>query len=153
MFAEVLPFNKDEYIARQARLGMGYVTKPTTPKQVVQVAAQRQIVVSIPTPPPVVDPSIIPSLDKTMLVPADQWKIIFQEVCEKHGVPPILIRGKQRAKYIVAARQELAYRLSQETTMSLPQIASKMGYQDHTTPIYSIKQHKKRMEAQRVANI
>lgn len=140
MFAEVLPFNQEEYIARRKRLGVGITEKPKLPKQVIKVSEERKVHVPALAPEP--DPTIIPSLDKTLLVPADQWKIIFEEVCVKHNVPPILIRGKQRSTYIVRARHELAWRLAHETSMSLPQIASKMGYEDHTTLYNCFKRYK-----------
>lgn len=141
MLAEVMPFDKDAYIARRSRLGLN-APKPKTVKIVKETSVKddttfylRHDVYLHNSPPP--------PLDESILIPAEKWKVIFQEVCDKHNVPPVLIRGKQRAPYIVKARHEIAYRLVHETTMSLPQIASKMGYECHTTLYNCIEKYKK----------
>jgi hypothetical protein len=71
---------------------------------------------------------------------------IIREVCAKHSVTPAELIGKQRFPNIVRARQEAAYRMSKETTLSLPQIGRKLGNKDHTTIIYSIRCHAARLE-------
>ncbi|WP_323012917.1 helix-turn-helix domain-containing protein [Devosia sp.] len=71
------------------------------------------------------------------------WRRILAEVAIAHGIPPILILGRQRRREIMAARHELMYRLSTETTMSLSAIGKKLD-RDHTTVLSGIKAHKRR---------
>jgi hypothetical protein len=76
-----------------------------------------------------------------------RWKGIILEVAYKHGIPLPVLLGRRRKKWIVAARHEAFYRLSEETTFSLPRIGQVMGGFDHTTVLHGISAHKKRMEA------
>lgn len=72
------------------------------------------------------------------------WKMIVSEVAKKHGLEPRQLRSKSRFKEIMAARQEACYRIHKETPLSLTQIASKIGYADHTTVHHSIRRHMER---------
>jgi len=78
---------------------------------------------------------------------ATTWKRILFEVAIKHNVPAILIMGRQRTRYIVAARHEVYYRLAQETIMSMAGVGRKMG-RDHTSVLSGIKAHLRRAAAQ-----
>lgn len=69
------------------------------------------------------------------------WRTIVSEVCLAHGVTYLELCSIRRAVRIVAARQEAAYRLHHETTMSLPQIGFKLGGKDHTTILHGIRRH------------
>lgn len=94
-----------------------------------------------PTPPPVYPkPQIV--------VPAGVrvWLRIVYEVAIEHGIPVVLILGKQRQPLVVAARQHAMYRISMETPMSLSEIGRRMG-RDHTTVIHSVAKHKERLAA------
>lgn len=71
-------------------------------------------------------------------------KTILAECVEKHDLPAREILGPWRARELVWARQELAYRLRAETPMSYPQIGLFIGGRDHTTILYSVRQHAKR---------
>lgn len=76
-----------------------------------------------------------------------RWRRIVHEVAAKHQVSLSTLRGKRRSKWIVIARHEAFFRLSEETTFSLPKIGDLMGGFDHTTVLYGIAAHKKRMRA------
>lgn len=71
-------------------------------------------------------------------------RAIVAEVCKKHRISFETIKGKQRSHPIVAAKFEAYYRLSTETTLSLPQIGRLMGGKDHTSILHGIRQHKAR---------
>lgn len=77
-------------------------------------------------------------------IPATRWKAIIYEVAAKHGVSVIEMLSDQRRKEFVNARREVFYRLSTETTLSLPAIGKRMN-RDHTTVLYGIRTYKKIM--------
>lgn len=71
-----------------------------------------------------------------------RWRDIVKQVCDKHRITPMDIRSRHRARDIVAARYEAFYRLREETALSFPNIAKKMGNFDHTTAIHGYQRHK-----------
>lgn len=77
--------------------------------------------------------------------PRPSWRAIAREVGRKHGVTLADLRSPRRDRPTVAARHEAFWRCRNETTMSLPQIGSKFGDRDHSTVMWGIKQHVKRM--------
>jgi hypothetical protein len=74
------------------------------------------------------------------------WALIAREVAAKHHVSRMDMESPRRDKEVVAARQEVFYRLKNETLMSLPAIGRKFK-RDHTTVIYGIRKHGERMKA------
>lgn len=78
-------------------------------------------------------------------IPMTDSQRIITEVCAKHSVTRAELIGQQRSRPIAIARQEAAYRLKTETTMSLPQIGRRLGGRDHTTIIHSVRRHLERM--------
>lgn len=74
----------------------------------------------------------------------DRWKDILREVCQKHNVTILEVRGHYRQPNIVRARHEAFYRMRTETTMSFPVIAKKMGNFDPTTVLSGYQSHIKR---------
>lgn len=72
------------------------------------------------------------------------WRLIAADVCRKHGCSLAQILSPQRAHWLVVVRHELFFRLSTETTMSLPQIGRAIGGRDHTTVLHGIRMHRKR---------
>lgn len=119
---------KERYAQAHARL-----TRPPKQLEVIRAAQQdqaiREVWPEVLEPTPYVTP---------------RWKTIIFELCEKHGVTIAEIVGSKRTRHIVVARHEAFHRLSTETTMSLSQIAYRMGGRDHTTVIWGIKAHKNR---------
>jgi chromosomal replication initiation ATPase DnaA len=73
-----------------------------------------------------------------------RWRHIVEEVIEKHGVTFGQIIGRQRSKPLCVARFEAYFRLSEETTLSLPQIGKIMGGKDHTSVLYGIRKFRER---------
>ena len=72
--------------------------------------------------------------------------IIIAEVAKKHKLTVQMIKSHRRWKEIVEARQEVFWRLSRETTMSLPMMGRKLGGFDHTTVLHSIRRHEERRQ-------
>jgi hypothetical protein len=77
---------------------------------------------------------------------AFRWKQIAYEVASKHGLTLPELFARRRWQNIVIARQELFYRLSKETSMSLPAMGRMCGGYDHTTALHSIRKHEQRMK-------
>lgn len=75
---------------------------------------------------------------------ADQ---IIAEVAAKHKLTVQMLKSHRRWKEIVEARQEVFWRLSRETEMSLPMMGRKLGGFDHTTCLHSIRKHQERIDA------
>ncbi len=64
---------------------------------------------------------------------------IINEVAEKHELTVDELKSTTRARRIAWPRQEAMLRLRDETAMSLPQIAEKLGLKDHTTVLHGIR--------------
>lgn len=103
----------------------------------------------VPPPPPDDPWFAFPSLpyDDCIQPPKRRMdaKGIILEVCAKHEISYEMIRSPRRNRIVVAARHEAFYRLSQETSMSLPNIGMKLGGKDHTTVLNGIARHKERV--------
>lgn len=84
-------------------------------------------------------------------LPADPeiWTDIVAEVLAKHGVTRAELMSAQRGVHIVACRHEVFYRMSKETTLSLPQIGKRIGGKDHTTVLHGIRRHAAKIGAKR----
>jgi hypothetical protein len=70
---------------------------------------------------------------------------ITAEVAFRHGYSVNDLKSARRTKDIVRARHEAFWRCREETEHSLPAIGRFMGGKDHTTVLYGIGQHEKRM--------
>lgn len=66
---------------------------------------------------------------------------ILCEVAFKHGILVKDMLAVTRKYKIVRARQEAAYRMKVELEMSYPQIAMRVGVQDHTTVLHGACMH------------
>jgi len=99
---------------------------------------KRDFIAIEPTPPPQ-----YPAPIATIPPGGRQWKRIVFEVAIEHGVPVVLILGKQRNTPIKLARHHAIYRIATETKMSLMEIGRCMN-RDHTTIIAAIAAHKRR---------
>ena len=71
-------------------------------------------------------------------------RTIVREVAQKHGLSPLDLSGPRRLAPVVVARQEAMWRMRRETRLSFPQIGRIVG-RDHSTVIYGIRAHAKRM--------
>lgn len=70
---------------------------------------------------------------------------ILREVSAKYNVAPESVLGTSRVRARLYARQEMAWRLRQETSFSLQQIGRFIGAADHTTALHGIRSHEARM--------
>lgn len=77
--------------------------------------------------------------------PASIHEIIL-EVAASYGLSIMELIGAQRSRYIAWPRQEIMYRASKETRLSLPQIGRVLGDRDHTTIMYGIRRYEERMK-------
>jgi hypothetical protein len=125
------------HVARVARLG----GLRRIEREAERANAVATVWPELPPPPEPIEETRPPAM--TIVTPA--WKIIIQEVCAKHGLRLPEVLGGRRSKPIVIARHEAFYRLSTETTMTLPQIGYRMGGKDHSTVIHGIRAYKARM--------
>lgn len=75
---------------------------------------------------------------------------IIQEVALKHGVSIADIKGPRRHALIVKARQEFFYRARHETAQSYPQISRFCGNRDHTSAMWSVRQHEARLRGEKI---
>lgn len=77
---------------------------------------------------------------------------ILREVSEETGFSTVELLGPTRPRALAHARQYAMWRMQRETGQSLPQIGRFLGGRDHTTVLYGVRQHAKRLaEAQGVA--
>lgn len=70
---------------------------------------------------------------------------ILQAIAMKHGVTVADMKGKSRRADHVKARQEAAYELRINRNFSLTKIGQLLGNRDHTTILYSIRKHTKKL--------
>jgi chromosomal replication initiator protein len=87
-----------------------------------------------------------PARDWIHFGPTGPSKIIA-EIAAKHGLSLAEITSRDRCFRIAHPRQEAMYELRRRTQLSLPQIAHRLGVKNHTTVIYGVRAHAKRMGA------
>jgi len=87
-----------------------------------------------PPPPKASEPSAL----ERLIDYRPSWRIIAQEVSEKHNIPLKELQGNRRFKRLSVARREIFWRLRHEKGMSLLDIARKMG-KDHTSVLHGLR--------------
>ena len=87
-------------------------------------------------------------LDESPLALRSKWKQIVTEVCEKHKIGRVEILSRTRRYPVVHARHEAMWRMRNETTLSLPEIAKRLGGLDHTTVLHGIRRHEAKMRGE-----
>jgi hypothetical protein len=100
-----------------------------------------------------IEPTPAPAYPKPVLVIPDnapQWRRILFEVAMAHGIPVVLILGKQRQRPIMAARHELMFRMSRETGLTIADIGRRLK-RDHTTVLSGIRAHQRRQAASQLS--
>lgn len=115
--------------------------QPHRPDYVPPTAPLPYMIVTENTAKRIRDILIIAQETRDFIPEPGHWKDIVDEVCAKHGVTRAEIMGIRRALKLVAARQEAMYRMSRETSFSLPQIGKRLGGRDHTTVLHGIRRH------------
>jgi DNA-binding transcriptional ArsR family regulator len=99
---------------------------------------------ALPLPPPPPAPPIeevllpLPAPLAKLMDYRPSWRIIAQEVSEKHNIPLKELQGNRRFKRLSVARREIFWRLRHEKGMSLLDIARKMG-KDHTSVLHGLR--------------
>lgn len=85
-------------------------------------------------------------LPPSFTIPPADTKIggILRDIAEQYGFKVTALLGWRRPKALARARQELYWRAYDETGFSMPQIGRALN-RDHTTILYGIRQHEKRM--------
>lgn len=141
---------------KAARKALGLAQRPgivkahLVPRDVAKKVAEAVMPAPV-EPPPVIfvvqQQELDDADDRSPIIPLPRWKSIVREVSEKHGVPIIDILSDRRNVPFVRARHECFFRLSKETTLSLPQIGKRLGGKDHTTVLAGIRRHQERMRA------
>jgi hypothetical protein len=147
------------YVDARKRLWNG-VTPPERQRRFVAVRAQPHRPDLVPSPPKlphvVIDDAvrqrvrdILEIASQTRVEPFEpgHWLEIIDQVCAKHSLTRSELIGCRRERRLVAARHEAMYRMSKETTMSLPAIGRRMGNKDHSTVLHAIRKHAARMQA------
>ena len=77
---------------------------------------------------------------------------IVAEVARARGLTVQEILTRTRKRRIAHARQEAMWELRQRTRLSLPQIAERLNLKDHTTVLWGVRAHERRLaEAQEAA--
>lgn len=79
--------------------------------------------------------------------PRTDPQVIIKEVCKKHRLAKSELLSSRRAVPLVAARHEAMYRMSTETSMSLPMIGRQLGCRDHTTVLHGIRKYTAKLAA------
>lgn len=83
-----------------------------------------------------------------VLTARDIARAVVAEVCAKHSVLVNGVMSMRRSAPIVAARQEICWRLRNETTWSLPQIGRFLG-RDHTSVLHSCRAYEATLRGER----
>lgn len=93
---------------------------------------------------------IIWSVDGTVpggtVRPSSIFYSILKDISKRRSVSVRDLLGKSRKQPIARARQE-AYFLMREAGMSFPVIGKRMGDRNHSTIIYGVREHAKRILA------
>lgn len=71
---------------------------------------------------------------------------ILECISKYYGIEESIIRGQQRVRDAVAARQIAMYLIRSMTNLSLDDIGKVFDNRDHSTVLYSIKQVEKQMK-------
>jgi chromosomal replication initiation ATPase DnaA len=95
-----------------------------------------------------------------MLIPASPHRSardIVREVAEGNGLTVDDLTGPSRLRYVCYARHEAMWLIRQvkasdgKPRFSMPFIGSLLGGRDHTTVLHGIREHAKRLAAEKVA--
>lgn len=81
---------------------------------------------------------------QALLTPADRTRRIIAEVARERQIGLRWMLSRSRIHEYVYGRHHAAFRLRTETTLSYPQIARRLGYDDHTSIIHAVHAHARR---------
>lgn len=80
-------------------------------------------------------------------MPPSRAKEIIDQVAAKHGLTREKLLSRDHRRDWSWPRQEAYYEISKRTLLSSPQIARIFDGRDHSTILYGIRQHEKRLKA------
>lgn len=152
----------EEYRARRERLGFTIRPKPVSLPPLPELAE--------PPPAPVKDdPTELDGLrrelsDREMRDAAEEALLeriantrvlaspllghrIARAVAKAHGLTFREMLSKRRAVRLVRARQHAMWEIKEHANLSLPQIGIILGGLDHTTVLYGIRRHQRRIDS------
>lgn len=75
---------------------------------------------------------------------------ILMEVCEKHGLRPVIVTGRGQTSVVVKARHEVFWRCANETSATYGEIA-RIFDRDHTSVLNGIRRHADRINGTHTA--
>jgi hypothetical protein len=133
------------YIAVRKRLGgIRTATGVVPPARVFR---------EIPPPPPVVEPKKPVKNETFMLdvkLPRYRFIEMLRNIAAKHGVDPSEVLSSSRKQNLIHVKHEVQYHARYDLGMTFFQIGN-LFKNDHSTVIYGIKKHKKKLEEQNLA--
>lgn len=124
---------RQELVALAADRGMKLVPKAATKPVQQRARLPRDIIVIAPSRP--------------IEMPLTDAQAIIRDVCVKHGLTKTELLSARRMRTLVVARHEAMYRMSKETSMSLPMIGRRLGGRDHTTVLHGIRKYTAKLSA------
>lgn len=78
-------------------------------------------------------------------------KQIIAHVAQRRGLTVEDLTGPGKVKRVAHARHEAMWEIRQRTTLSFPQIASRLNRKDHTTALHGVRAHEARLLAKQGA--
>lgn len=79
-----------------------------------------------------------------------RWRVILHEVSAKTGFPVEDLLGRTRSPVALnEARHECFYRIRKEIGMSTVEIAQRFDGRDHSTVVYGIRKHARKLEKEK----
>lgn len=72
---------------------------------------------------------------------------VVRRVAVRHALSPMVIMGRSRIAEVVAARQEVVYRLHQELGVSFAQIGRFLKQADHSSALHAYRRFSERLAA------
>ncbi len=145
----------EEHRARRARLGI-VEPKPVAKRKIAPPLPRPEKEVIKDTMRDIIWVTNLPHMDFLPNLPnveaeqeevrAEAWKRILREVSTKTFIPVSDIVSRSRAKPVTKARQEACYRMVNELGMSYPAVARRVGFINHTSALYAVREYAKRYE-------
>jgi len=135
---------RQRYREARARLwGGGHVEVAPVKRDILYLMAWPAIIYDEPIGPR------RPLFADSIVLPTSRAKAreILQEVADRTGFTIEELVSMRRHQPLCDARNELYYRLKDETTWSYPRIGKFLGDRDHSTIISGAKKHARRLEA------
>lgn len=97
---------------------------------------------------------LVPSETNPRETPENRCAVVIVDVAVERGVTVDKVKHGGRARGLVAIRHEAAWRCRQlKPTLSYPEIGRALGGMDHSSVIYAVRRHQRRLDAAAAARI